>query len=73
MDAMSDPPATPDRAQVYAALDRILDPKSGQGLMRAGLVRGLTLGPGRAGFMMEVPAADARLLEKLTKARVLSV
>ena len=61
MNAMSDPSATPDRAQVYAALDRILDPKSGQGLMRAGLVRGLTLGPGRAGFMMEVSAADARL------------
>ena len=59
---MSDQPSTtPDRAQVYAALDRILDPKSGQGLMRAGLVRGLTLGPGRAGFMMEVSAADARL------------
>ena len=61
MNAMSDQPATPDRTQVYAALDRILDPKSGQGLMRAGLVRGLTLGPGRAGFMMEVSAADARL------------
>ena len=61
MNAMSNQPATPDRAQVYAALDRILDPKSGQGLMRAGLVRGLTLGPGRAGFMMEVSAADARV------------
>ena len=62
MSAMPDQPSTtPDRAQVYAALDRILDPKSGQGLMRAGLVRGLTLGPGRAGFMMEVSAADARL------------
>src|ERR1700757_1161577 len=61
MNPMSAPPATPDRAQVYAALDRILDPKSGQGLMRAGLVRGLTLGPGRAAFMREVSAADARV------------
>jgi ATP-binding protein involved in chromosome partitioning len=61
MNAMSDAPATPDRNDVYAALERILDPKSGQGLMRAGLVRGLTLGPGRAGFMMEVSASDARL------------
>lgn len=52
---------TPDRAEVYSALDRILDPKSGQGLMKSGLVRGLTIGPGRAGFMMEVDAADARL------------
>ncbi len=51
----------PDRAAVLKALDSVLDPKTGQGLAQAGLVRGLTLGPGRAGFMLEVPAADVAL------------
>lgn len=53
--------AAPDRAAVLQALDRVVDPKTGQGLAKAGLVRGLTLGPGRAGFMLEVPAADVEL------------
>jgi ATP-binding protein involved in chromosome partitioning len=52
-------PATPDRAQVLAALDKVIDPKSGRGLAAAGLVQGLMIGEGRAGFMLEVPAEDA--------------
>ena len=47
-----------DRATLLAALDGILDPKSGLGLNAAGLVRGLILAPGRAGFMLEVPAGE---------------
>ena len=47
-----------DRAALLAALDGIVDPKSGKGLNSAGLVRGLILAPGRAGFMLEVPAGE---------------
>jgi ATP-binding protein involved in chromosome partitioning len=47
-----------DRAALLAALDGIVDPKSGKGLNEAGLVRGLILAPGRAGFMLEVPAGE---------------
>ena len=52
-----------DRATLLAALDRVLDPKTGKGLAAAGLVRGLILAPGRAGFMLEVPAADVPLYQ----------
>jgi len=48
-------PATLDDAR--AALDRIADPASGQGLVAAGLVQGLVVRNGRAGFMLEVPAS----------------
>ena len=58
---MSNQTAAPDRSAVYAALDGIADPKSGAGLMQSGLVRGLTLAPGRAGFMIEVSAEEAAL------------
>lgn len=51
----------PDRNAVLTALDRVLDPKSGKGLVAAGLVRGLTIGPGRAGFMLEVPSSETAL------------
>ncbi|RZJ01790.1 MAG: iron-sulfur cluster carrier protein ApbC [Brevundimonas sp.] len=51
----------PDRSAVIAALDGILDPKTGQGLAAAGLVQGLTVAEDRAGFVMEVPTADAAL------------
>lgn len=47
--------ATLDDAR--AALDRIADPASGQGLVKAGLVQGLVVRNGRAGFMLEVPAS----------------
>ena len=48
----------PDRSDVLAALDGVLDPKSGQGLVAAGLVQGLVVAEDRAGFVMEVKAAD---------------
>ena len=51
----------PDRAAVLAALDAILDPKSGQGLATAGLVQGLTVADDRAGFVIEVPARETAL------------
>jgi ATP-binding protein involved in chromosome partitioning len=54
-------PDTPDRDAVLAALDGVSDPKSGLGLHRAGGVKGLAIGPGRAGFMLEVSRADAEL------------
>ena len=60
----TEPPTSspvPDRAAVLAALDRVIDPRSRQGLVAAGLVRGLALGPARAGFMLEVAAGDAQL------------
>ncbi len=47
-------PRVPDRDRVLAALNRIRDPRSGQGLADAGRVQALTLGPDRAGFVMEV-------------------
>jgi ATP-binding protein involved in chromosome partitioning len=52
-------PAQPDRDRVLAALDKVVDPKSGRGLVAAGFVQGLMIGEGRAGFMLEVPAEDA--------------
>ncbi|WP_374575810.1 P-loop NTPase [Phenylobacterium sp.] len=58
----------PDRAAILAALDQIRDPKSGQGLSSAGLVRGLAVGPGRAGFMLEVPRGDAALYAPVREA-----
>ena len=42
-----------------AALDQIVDPTSGQGLVAAGLVQGLVVRNGRAGFVLEVPASRA--------------
>lgn len=56
---MSRPPL--DRAQVLAALDRVVDPKSGQGLASAGLVQGLVVAGDRVGFALEVAPADAAL------------
>lgn len=37
------------------------DPRSGQGLVSAGLVQGLVVAKGRAGFALEAPRADAAL------------
>ncbi|MFN9928425.1 MAG: Mrp/NBP35 family ATP-binding protein [Phenylobacterium sp.] len=51
-------PAGPDRTAILTALDGVIDPKSGQGLATAGLVRGLVLRGGRAAFMLEVAPAD---------------
>jgi ATP-binding protein involved in chromosome partitioning len=57
---MSQGPA-PERATVLAALDAVKDPKTGQGLAQAGLVRGLSLRAERAAFMLEVPEAEIEL------------
>jgi ATP-binding protein involved in chromosome partitioning len=48
-----------DRDAALRALDQVTDPKSGKGLAAAGLVQGLVIREGRAGFMLEVPPADA--------------
>ena len=40
---------------VIAALDAVTDPKSGQGLMAAGLVQGLVVAEDRAGFALAFP------------------
>lgn len=50
-----------DRTAVIAALDAVVDPKSGQGLVAAGLVQGLTVAEDRAGFVMEVPAGETAI------------
>lgn len=50
-----------DRASVIAVLDTIADPKSGQGLHASGMVKGLLVDQGRAGFVLEVAASDAAL------------
>jgi ATP-binding protein involved in chromosome partitioning len=63
MPAMATTLQTPDRAAVLAALDGVKDPRSGLGLAKAGLVHGLALRPGRAGFMLEVAPGDAALYE----------
>ncbi len=64
---MSDGPV-PDRAAVLSALDAVIDPVSGRGLASAGLVRGLSLRAGRAGFMLEVPEADIALYQPVREA-----
>jgi ATP-binding protein involved in chromosome partitioning len=51
----------PDRSAVLAALDAVIDPKSGQGLVAAGLIQGLTVAEDRAGFVMEVAPGDTVL------------
>ena len=49
------------RTAVLQALDTVKDPRSGQGLALAGLVRGLSIRENRVGFMLEVKAQDAAL------------
>ena len=51
--------AIPDKDRVLSVLDKVIDPRTGRGLVAAGLVQGLMLGEGRAGFMLEVPASEA--------------
>src|SRR5665213_3427281 len=59
---------TSSSAAVLAALDEVKDPKTGQGLSAAGLVRGLVLRTGRAAFMLEVPPADVELYRPVREA-----
>ena len=49
-----------EREAVLQALNAIRDPRSGRGLVEAGLVQGLVAKDGRAGFMMEVSREDAQ-------------
>ena len=53
----------PDRQAALRALDAVRDPKSGRGIAEAGLVKGLVLRAGRAGFALVVPEADRALYE----------
>lgn len=46
---------TPDRAALEAALDGVRDPRTGAGLISAGIVRKLELGFGRAAARLEAP------------------
>jgi ATP-binding protein involved in chromosome partitioning len=50
-----------ERSAVLNALNAVRDPKSGRGLVEAGLVQGLIADKNRAGFMLEVEPADAAL------------
>jgi ATP-binding protein involved in chromosome partitioning len=50
-----------DRDRILALLDTIKDPKTGRGLREAGLVQGLVVAEGRAGFMIEAPPEDVAL------------
>ena len=50
-----------DHASVIAALDTVIDPKTGKGLVQANLVQGLVVEKGRAGFVMEVAAKETAL------------
>lgn len=55
MDAQDKPMTTTNTQDATKLLDAILDPRTGRGLVAAGLVQGLSIRAGRAGFMMEVP------------------
>jgi len=48
-----------ERTAVIAALDAVIDPLSGQGLVAAGLVQGLVVTDDRAGFALEVDRRQA--------------
>jgi ATP-binding protein involved in chromosome partitioning len=58
----------PDKSAILAALDTLKDPKTGKGLVAAGLVQGLFVGEGRAGFMLEVAASDVGLYKPVHEA-----
>ncbi len=57
-----------DRQAALRALDAVRDPKSGQGLAAAGLVQGLVISGGKAGFMLEIEPADAALYAPVREA-----
>lgn len=57
-----------DRQSVLAALNGVIDPVSGQGLADAGLVQGLMLREGRAGFMIEAPGEKVAVYEPVRAA-----
>ncbi len=53
--------AEPTTESLLAILDGVIDPKTGQGLAKAGLVQALGFRNGRAGFMLEVAPQDTAL------------
>jgi ATP-binding protein involved in chromosome partitioning len=61
-------PPPSDREQILALLDTVIDPRSGKGLHQAGLVQGLVVGEGRAGFMIEAPPQDVALYAPVREA-----
>ena len=58
----------PERSRILAVLEAIKDPKSGRGLVSAGLVQALVAQPGRAGFMMEVETGEGPLYAPVREA-----
>ena len=50
-----------ERSAVLKALNAIRDPRSGKGLVEAGLVQGLVAAEDRVGFMLEVAPGDAEV------------
>ena len=56
-----------ERQNILSKLNQIVDPRSGRGLVDAGLVQGLVAARGRAGFMLEVVPADVPLYETVRK------
>lgn len=57
-----------ERGAVIRALNAIKDPKSGRGLVEAGLVQALVATGDRAGFMMEVAPEDAQVYAAVREA-----
>ncbi len=57
-----------ERSAALEALNAVRDPKSGKGLVDAGLVQGLVARDGRAGFMLEVERGDAQLYAPVREA-----
>ncbi len=57
------PMSDTERQIILSKLNQIVDPRSGKGLVDAGLVQGLVAARGRAGFMLEVAPADVPLYE----------
>ena len=55
------PPSQSAASLAAERLEAVLDPKSGRGLMSAGLVRGLVVNDGKASFMMEVARSDTAM------------
>ncbi|HUO21019.1 MAG TPA: Mrp/NBP35 family ATP-binding protein [Caulobacteraceae bacterium] len=59
---------TPDRAAVLALLEHVKDPRSGHGLVSAGLVQGLVVAADRVGFMLEVESGAGELYKPVAQA-----
>ncbi len=61
-------PQAPTPEQVSASLNKVRDPKSGRGVMDAGLVQGLHVADGRVRFVLDVPAGMAEFYESVRTA-----